>query len=227
MQRHLQRLLPGWVGVAGVVGAFLSVSTLSGCPGTLDPKLAAMASGSGGSGSGSGGSGSGGNSSGGSTGSGGSNNSGGATGSGGSSADCTGNNDINYIVMGTGVSDCAKSPVGPGCNACAQSGCHIPDSGNTKSASVSGGLDMTLDANIGSRLIGVFAGTVANASECTSAGKNYLDAHSNPASGLLIDKVKANPSCGKRMPYPGITTLTSTQITCFEAWAESLIMAAP
>ena len=45
MQRHLQRLVPGWVGVAGVVGTLLSVSMLSGCPGTLDPALAAMASG--------------------------------------------------------------------------------------------------------------------------------------------------------------------------------------
>jgi hypothetical protein len=219
MQRHLQRLVPGWVGVAGVVGAFLFVSAVSGCPGTLDPTLAGMASGSGGSGSGSGGS----NNSGGSTGSGGSSNSGGSTGSGGSSTDCTGNNDINFIVMGTGDSRCP----GTACNACAQSGCHIPDSGSTKSASLSGGLDMTLDSGIGSRLIGVFSGTTANASECTSSGKNYLDAQSNPATGLLIDKIKANPSCGKRMPYPGITVLTSAQITCFQNWAESLIMAAP
>jgi len=226
MQRHLQRLLPGWVGVVGVVGAFLSVSMLSGCPGTLDPKLAAMASGSGGSGSGTGGSGSGGNSSGGSTGSGGSS-SGGSTGSGGSSAGCTGNNDINYIVMGTGVSDCAKSPPGPSCNACAMAGCHAPDAATIKGVSVSGGLDMTLDANIGSRLIGVFSGTSSNDSACTGSGNNYLDAHSNPASGLLIDKVKASPPCGDRMPYPGIVTLNAAQLACFEAWAESLIMAAP
>lgn len=217
MQRHLHRHVPGWVVVVGAVGAFLSVSALSGCPGTLDPTLAGMASGSGGSGSGSGGSGSGGN------GSGGSNSSGGATGSGGGTGNCTGSSDINYIIMGTGDSKCP----GSACNACAQAGCHVPDSGNVKSASQSGGLDLTLDANIGSRLIGVFSGTSANASECTADGKNYLDAPSNPPTGLLIDKIKASPACGTRMPYPGISPLSSAQITCVQSWAEGLIMAAP
>jgi hypothetical protein len=205
MQRHLQRLGPGWVGVVvGAASAFLAVSTLSGCPGTLDPDLARMASGAGGSGS----------SSGGSTGSGGSS-SGGSTGSGGSSSGCTGNNDINYIMSDSGNG-----------NACAQSGCHAPDNGNIKGVSVSGGLDLTLDANIGSRLIGVFSGNSSNGSACTGNG-NYLDAHSNPPTGLLIDKIKANPPCGTRMPYPGIANLTAAQISCVQTWAESLIMAAP
>ena len=62
---------------------------------------------------------------------------------------------------------------------------------------------------------------------CTGTGKNYLDAHSTPASGLLIDKIKANPPCGTRMPYPGISPLPTTQIACVEAWAESLVLAAP
>lgn len=211
MQRHLQRLVPGWVGVAGVVGAFLSVSALSGCPGTLDPTLAAMASGAGGSGSGTGGSGSGGSSSGGSTGSGGSS-SGGSTGTGGSNGNCTGNNDIAYIMSGSGNT-----------NACAQSGCHSPNGGGL---GFSGGLDLTLDANIGSRLIGVFSGNSGNGSVCSGNG-NYLDAHSNPATGLLIDKIKANPPCGSRMPYPGISSLSAAQVSCFQAWAETLIMAAP
>ena len=216
MQRHLQRLVPGWVGMASAVSASLAVLALSGCPGTLDPSIAKMYTG------GSSGSGSGGSSSGGSTGSGGSS-SGGSTGSGGGNASCTGNSDINFIVMGTGDSKCP----GPGCNACAQAGCHIPDNGSTKSASLSGGLDLTLDSNIGSRLIGVFSGTSANDSACTGSGKNYLDASSNPPTGLLIEKIKANPSCGDRMPYPGISPLSSTQISCVQDWAEGLIMAGP
>jgi hypothetical protein len=209
MQRHLQRLVPGWVGVVGAVGAFLAATALSGCPGTLDPTLAGMATG--GSGSGSGGN----DSSGGSTGSGGSSSSGGSTGSGGSNASCTGNNDINYIMAGSGNT-----------NACAQSGCHAPDKQNNPGVSQSGGLDLTLDANIGSRLIGTSAGTADNQSSCIGAG-NYLDPHSNPPTGLLIDKIKANVSCGTRMPYPGISPLSSAQITCVQSWAEGLIMAAP
>jgi hypothetical protein len=209
MQRHLQRLVPGWVGAVGTVGAFLVVSTLSGCPGTIDPTLAAMASGSGGNNqSGSGGN----NSSGGSSGS--SGGSSGSTGSGGSNASCTGNNDINYIMAGSGNG-----------NACAQAGCHAPDMGNVKGVSLSGGLDLTLDSNIGSRLVGVFSGTSNNGSACSGNG-NYLDANSNPPTGLLIKKIMANPPCGTRMPYPGISTLTATQISCVESWAEGLIMAA-
>jgi hypothetical protein len=186
----------------GAVSALGAAAALSGCPGTLDPQIAAMVSQSGNATGGSGGS-------------------GGTSGTGGS-PDCTGNNDVNYVIMGTGDSKCP----GLNCMACAQVGCHVP---GALSADLSGGLDLTLDSNIGSRLIGVMSmgSPDTNGSFCAgNTSEPYLTPNLNPATGLLIDKIKANPSCGKRMPFPGVSPLTAAQISCVEAWAEGLIMAA-
>jgi hypothetical protein len=217
MQRIFRRSVPGWCGLVGAVGALVAATTLSGCPGTLDPEIVKML-GSGGS-----------NGSGGSTGSGGTNPSGGtggSTGSGGSSADCTGNNDVNYIIMGTGSSDCP----GVRCVACAQSGCHVP---GALSADLSGSLDLTLDSNIGSRLVGVMSmsggSPTTNGSYCASNTNPYLKPGSNPPTGLLLDKVVGKP-CGDQMPWPGppgAIALTSQQVSCLKTWAEGLITAAP
>ncbi len=215
MQRHLRRFVPGWIGLVGAVGAFLATAALSGCPGTLDPELKKLAESGGSSGSGSGGSGSGG-----STGSGGSNGSGGGT------ADCSGNNDVNYIFMGTGDSTCP----GKNCMACAQMGCHIP---GALSADVSASLDLTLDSNIGSRLIGVISTGSPSTNGSACAGKTsepLLTAHSNPPTGLLLDKLTNKKPCGDQMPWPGppgAIALTSQQIACISTWAEGLITAAP
>jgi hypothetical protein len=219
MQRIFRRSVPGWCGLVGAVSALVATTMLSGCPGTLDPEIVKMLGSGGGSGSGSGGStGSGG------SGSGGTNPSSGGTGGG--TADCTGSNDVNYIIMGTGSSDCP----GVKCVACAQSGCHVP---GALSADVSGGLDLTLDSNIGSRLIDVMSmgSQTTNGSLC--AGKTsepYLASTSNPPTGLLLDKLTNKKPCGDQMPWPGppgAIALTSQQIACVSAWAESLIMAAP
>ncbi|HEY6477409.1 MAG TPA: hypothetical protein VI456_12585 [Polyangia bacterium] len=220
MQRLLRRDVQGWCGLVGAVGAFVMTTMLSGCPGTLDPDLKKMAESGGSSGSGNGGSGSGG------SGNGGSSATGGTTGSGGGTADCTGNNDINYIVMGTGNPQCAQPPPpNATCYACAQSGCHVP---GTLSADTSGGLDLTLDSNIGSRLIDVAAGPTSENGMCTGKGP-YLNSGSNPPTGLLMTKISSKPPCGVRMPWPGgsiAPALTSQQIACVSAWAEGLIMAA-
>jgi hypothetical protein len=189
-------------GLLGFAAACGAAAALSGCPGALDQSLLDLSQGSGGDS----GSGSGGNTS-----------TGGSTGSGGSAAACTGTNDINYIMAGTGDPSCP----GLACNACAQSGCHAS---GPQSAGLSGGLDLTLDANIGSRLVGTSSGTAANGSSCVGHG-NYLNS-TNPPTGLLIDKIKPNQPCGLRMPSPGVSPLSSTQISCVEAWAEGLIMAA-
>jgi hypothetical protein len=176
----------------GAVGALVSVSMLSGCPGTLDPDVAKMATGTGSGGAtGSGGSGNGG-----------SNPTGGATGTGGTMAsNCTGNNDGATIVM----------------SICAQSYCH--DAGG---ASACGGLDLTVDANIGARLVGVMSvGTVDNGSMCMGNAEPYLTPTSNPATGLLIDKLKANRPCGSQMPLDSLA-LTTTQTACLTTWATTL-----
>jgi hypothetical protein len=110
---------------------------------------------------------------------------------------------------------------------CATSGCH--DTADAPLAAA--GLDLTLNATIGSRLVGVASPGDTNASGAPAcAGKTYLDPTSNPATGLLIDKVTLpNGSaglCGQAMPYPGTSRLTAAQQTCVEQWAEGLIMAA-
>jgi len=141
---------------------------------------------------------------GGSTGSGGSS-MGGTTGSGGTPLSCTGGNDGVSIIMVN----------------CATTFCHIPGTANDGTA---GGLDLTVDANIGARLVGVTSvGTADNASQCMGNSTPYLNAGSNPATGLLIDKVTmTHPPCGERMPYEAVTYLTSTQQNCLIQWATTL-----
>jgi hypothetical protein len=211
MQLHLQRLVPGWVGVVGAVGAFLAAAALSGCPGNLDPVLAGMALG-GSSGSGSGGNGSGGSSnSGGSTGSGGSG-SGGSTGTGGSTVNCTGNLDPTTLIT----------------SQCATSGCHDTGSADTYGA----GLDLTVNSTIKSRLVDVVSpGNTAAQSQCAGNTEPYLISGSNPAKGLLIQKISSNPKCsgqenppccGLPMPSPGVVLLSANQQTCLIQWATTL-----
>src|SRR4051812_47487900 len=139
--------------------ALASVLTLFGCSGAIDP--AVVKAGTGGSRAGgdmgSGGTGSGGGSA------------GGATGTGGSALNCTGGNSGASILTVN----------------CATSFCHIPGAANDGRAA---GLDLTVDANLGARLVGVMsAGTADNGSRCMTNSTPYLDAGSNPATGLLID----------------------------------------
>jgi hypothetical protein len=197
MQRARHRI-PGWLGLAGAVGALILVPTLSGCPGTLDPDVAKMASNGSGGSSATGGS----NGTGGAT--------GGATGTGGTVAsNCTGGNDGATLIT----------------NSCATPYCH-------DSTSMIAGLDLTIDANIGARLVGVLSqGTTANDSVCENWPKPYLEPNMNPAAGLLIDKITMSsgpalcPS-GSSMPF-GLGLLSTSKQACIEQWAEGLVMAAP
>ncbi len=195
MQSPLRSQVSGWVGFAGTAGALISILMLSGCPGTLDPTQF-NTTGTGGS-NGTGGSGTGGSGSG----TGGS----GTSGTGGSSGICTGANDGAAIVTSN----------------CATSFCHIPGPGNAGSC---GGLDLTVDANIASRLVGVMsAGTSSNGSQCLNDPTPYLVAGSNPATGMLIDKVTmSQPSCGSQMPFAAPMPLSPTQKTCLIQWATTL-----
>jgi len=132
----------------------------------------------------------------------------GGTGTGGSaSVNCTGTNDGATLITTN----------------CAISGCHIP--GGVQSE----GLDLTIDATIGSRLVGVLS-PGASGSVCGGWPTPYLTPGAIPTpTGLLIDKIKGPPPCGDQMPWPGppeATALTATQLSCVEAWAEGLITAA-
>jgi len=142
------------------------------------------------------------------SGTGGSNPTGGSTGSGGSSGNCTGGNSGANIITSN----------------CATTFCHIP---GAKNADTCGGLDLTVDANIGARLVGVMSvGTVDNGSECMTSTKPYLDKSSNPATGLLIDKVTmSHPACGAQMPASAPFPLNATQQSCLIQWATTLTTA--
>jgi hypothetical protein len=135
-------------------------------------------------------------------GTGGSNSTGGTTGTGGSSSNCTGSLDGAALVA----------------SQCAYAGCH-----DSSSAQFSADLDLTVDSTISSRLVGVMAAQPAgsNQARCMDETEPLLVAGSNPATGLLVDKIKPNPPCGVRMPYSGIA-LSTMQQTCLIQWATTL-----
>jgi hypothetical protein len=198
MQSPLRSQFSGWAAFAGAAGALVAVLMVSGCPGTLDPSMFKNDNGTGGANA-TGGSGTGG-------GTGGSSATGGTTGTGGTAAsNCTGGND--------GVSLLNVN--------CATSSCHIPGATNDGTA---GGLDLTPDSNIGSRLVGVTSvGTANNGSMCMGNSTPYLNANSNPATGLFIDKfTMSHPPCGSQMPFDSPFPLTATQQTCLTQWATTL-----
>jgi len=146
--------------------------------------------------------------------------SGGSMGTGGSSSgtggaaanNCTGDLDGATLVM----------------TQCAISGCHDATDANTLGA----GLDLTVDSMIGSRLVGVMSpGDTAAGSVCGGNTEAYLDSGSNPATGLLVQKILTSPKCstsdtppccGTSMPYPGIVLLSVQQQNCLIAWATTL-----
>jgi hypothetical protein len=132
-------------------------------------------------------------------------------------AGCAGELDPS-LIPGAVLGGDAGSP--PPCDApkmvfaasCAVAGCHA--AGSTGGA----GLDLA-SAGVAARLLG--QGPMTNAAAgalCADAGKPYLVAGSNPATGLLIDKMDAaKVTCGSTMSLLG--QLTSSQLACLSAWA--------
>jgi hypothetical protein len=118
------------------------------------------------------------------------------------SSNCTGDNDGATIVM----TQCTSA-------------CHNPASKDQ----LGGGLDLTNDSNIKSRLVGVKSpSTPVGLSMCNGNSEAYLNAGSTPATGLLIDKVqKSPPPCGVQMPYLA-AALSSAQQNCLIQWATTL-----
>ena len=100
---------------------------------------------------------------------------------------------------------------------CALSGCHAA---TTKYA----GLDLSASADLGTRLLGVMS-TGSNGSFCGTNTTPYLQAHTNPATGLLLQKVSASAPCGMIMPYGATATsgrLSATAIACLTSWATTV-----
>jgi hypothetical protein len=95
---------------------------------------------------------------------------------------------------------------------CGIPGCHA--AGSTSGA----GLDLA-SAGVVGRLVGQGPSTNTSAGAlCADVGKTYLVAGSNPATGLLMDKIDATKvTCGSAMSLLG--GLNSSQITCLTAWA--------
>jgi hypothetical protein len=98
---------------------------------------------------------------------------------------------------------------------CTGIGCH-------NSTGDSAGLNLTANG-IAARLVGVSptAGVGSIPSSCAGMSKVYLTAGSNPATGLLLDKLTSTPGCGARMPLGG-AQMTASEISCVRTWATTL-----
>ena len=95
---------------------------------------------------------------------------------------------------------------------CAGAGCH--------SSTQPQGVDL-MSPGLVARLLNVKSAT----STCMPGGMAYLTPGSNPASGLLIDKLQAVPLCGLTMPFGGIGgPLTAQELACVNDWATAVTM---
>jgi hypothetical protein len=98
-------------------------------------------------------------------------------------------------------------------SACALVGCH-------DSTSMLSGLDLTA-AGIVARVLGVKPGALSQS--CGTSTKPYLVQGSNPATGLLIDKlVPASVTCGVLMPYGNQSMIDPTDFSCITSWATAV-----
>jgi hypothetical protein len=102
-------------------------------------------------------------------------------------------------------------------SACALVGCH-------DSTSMLSGLDLTA-AGIVARVLNVTPGAASQA--CgppnPSSMEPYLRQGSNPATGLLIDKlVPASVTCGVLMPYGNQSMIDPTDFSCITSWATAV-----
>jgi hypothetical protein len=95
---------------------------------------------------------------------------------------------------------------------CTVSGCHA-------STQPAAGLDL-MSAGLADRLLdkSPVAGVGLQPSMCVGANRNYLNGGSDPATGLLLDKVGTTPPCGARMPS-GLPPLNNSQMACLRSWA--------
>lgn len=121
------------------------------------------------------------------------------------------NNPLGQAGTGGGTTPC-DAPKMVFAVSCAITGCHAANSAG------GAGLDLASAGVIG-RLLGQGPSTnTAAGAVCTDAGKPYLVTGSNPATGLLVDKVDAaKVTCGSAMSVLG--QLNASQLACLSAWA--------
>jgi hypothetical protein len=115
---------------------------------------------------------------------------------------------------------------------CAVSGCHT----TADAPALGANLDLTVDATIGSRLVGVVSAATSNngaAPACVNFSEALLNAGTSPATGLLVQKIQTNPTCsgsntppccGSSMPF-GLLPLSTAQQQCIIQWATTLTTA--
>jgi hypothetical protein len=94
---------------------------------------------------------------------------------------------------------------------CNQPGCHA-------SSAPSSGLDLQ-SAGVVARLLNKTPDPSMSLA-CAASTEPYLQPQSNPATGLLLDKLNAPPPCGILMPEIGM--LTPSDVTCLNAWATAV-----
>jgi hypothetical protein len=96
---------------------------------------------------------------------------------------------------------------------CSMAGCHYM-------TNPSSGLDLYSDGVI-QRLLGRTPDPVASMA-CGQHTAPFLVSGSNPATGLLLDKLRNPSPCGFPMPYPGIELLPAADIACIQEWATAV-----
>ena len=136
---------------------------------------------------------------------------------------CAGNIDPSLLPQGSGGTGSPQGTAGTSggtaCNApamvlstarCAGAGCH--------SSTQPQGVDL-MSPGLVARLLNVKPTTGA----CMPGGMAYLTPGSTPATGLLLDKLKATPSCGLTMPFGGLGgALNDSELACVNDWATAV-----
>ena len=126
-----------------------------------------------------------------------------------------GSPDVN--VPDSGVPGCATAASIFSTHTCTTV-CHLAANAVTNG----GGFDMTT-AGWEKKLIG--NGPPDSAPKTNMCkGKNlvYLEAGTQPAVGLFIQKVKPNPPCGVQMPML-LAPLSSDEIACIQQWSNNVV----
>ena len=128
---------------------------------------------------------------------------------------CPGNLDPALLPGGMGTAGTTGTP----CDATPilTAKCGIGSLCHDNRALTPGGLDLVTAPF--DRLVGdVPDGT--NGSQCASNTTPYLIAGTTPAMGLLLDKLRPDRPCGEMMPT--LDSLTPTEVTCIQSWADGL-----
>jgi hypothetical protein len=81
------------------------------------------------------------------------------------------------------------------------------------------GMDL-VTAGVAGRLLGRMPDP-ATSTSCGSSAMPYIVSGSNPATGLLFDKLNSLPTCGSPMPFP-LGNLPQADRDCLQEWANAV-----